>query len=222
MTTKKDIAIIGGGPGGYVAAIRCAQLKKNVVVFEEDRVGGTCMNYGCIPTKHLLHQTKVYQEIRKSRTLEGPLSGIALNWAKVQADKAKVVERLVRGVEFLFQRYGIELVRGTAGLKDERTVIARFKEEEKEYEAERIILATGSRSAELPFLKADGASVVTSREALELEAAPKASSLSAPARSASRWRPSTAASGRMSPSSRSSPPLCPGATGRWPPGSSSS
>ncbi len=173
MTTKKDIAIIGGGPGGYVAAIRCAQLKKKVVVFEEDRVGGTCMNYGCIPTKHLLHQTKVYQEIKKSRTLEGPLSGIALNWAKVQADKAKVVERLVRGVEFLFQRYGIELVRGTAALKDERTVVARLKEEEKEVEAERIILATGSRSADLPFLKADGTSVVTSREALEFEVAPK-------------------------------------------------
>jgi dihydrolipoamide dehydrogenase len=121
MAQKTDIAVIGGGPGGYVAAIRCAQLKKKVVVFEEDRVGGTCMNYGCIPTKHLLHQTKVYQEVKKSRTLDGPVSGIALNWTKVQAEKAKVVDRLVRGIEFLFQRYGIELVRGTAAFKDERT-----------------------------------------------------------------------------------------------------
>lgn len=173
MIAKKDIAILGGGPGGYVAAIRCAQLKKKVVVFEEDRVGGTCMNYGCIPTKHLLHQTKLFHELKKSKTLDGARDGISLNWKKVQEDKAKVVDRLVRGVEFLFQRYGIELVRGTAVLRDERTVVARVNDEEKAFEAERIILATGSRSAELPFLRADGVSVVTSREALEFEPAPK-------------------------------------------------
>ena len=173
MVTRKDIAIIGGGPGGYTAAIRCAQLKKQVVVFEEDAVGGTCMNYGCIPTKHLLHQTKIYKEIKTSKKLDGPVDQIFSNWERVQEDKRKVVTRLVRGVEFLFQRYGIELVRAKAGLRDERTVVARTKDGERVYEADRIILATGSRSAELPFLKADGASVVTSREALDFVSVPK-------------------------------------------------
>lgn len=173
MLTKKDIAVIGGGPGGYTAAIRCAQLKKKVVVFEEDAVGGTCMNYGCIPTKHLLHQTKLYKELKFSKKLDGPIDQILCNWKKVQEDKKKVVDRLVRGVEFLFQRYGIELVRAKAGLKDERTVIAKTKDGDRSYEADRIILATGSRSAELPFLKADGTSIVTSREALEFRDVPK-------------------------------------------------
>ena len=107
MGNKKDIAVIGGGPGGYTAAIRCAQLRKSVVLFEEDAVGGTCMNYGCIPTKHLLHQTQMVQEIRteqESRRARSTRSDA--DWAKVQDDKRKVVDRLVRGVEFLFQRYG--------------------------------------------------------------------------------------------------------------------
>jgi dihydrolipoyl dehydrogenase len=173
MTKKKDIAVIGGGPGGYTAAIRCAQLKKNVAVFEEDAVGGTCMNYGCIPTKHLLHQTKVYKEIRKSKTLSGPLDQISCDWKKVQDDKKKAVNRLVRGIEFLFSRYGIELVRAKAALKDERTIVAHTIEGDKLYEADKIILATGSRSADLPFLKPDGTTVVTSKDALEFEAIPK-------------------------------------------------
>ncbi len=109
---KKDIAIIGGGPGGYVAAIRAAQLGRSVVLFERDRVGGTCMNWGCIPTKHLLHQTKVLQEVRRSKTLAGPLAQVVCNWSRVQEEKRKVVDRLVRGVEFLLQKGGIELVAG--------------------------------------------------------------------------------------------------------------
>ena len=173
MPTQYDIAIIGGGPGGYTAAIRCAQLKKKVVVFEEDAVGGTCMNYGCIPTKHLLYQTKLFKELRSSRTLAGPLSEIRCDWPKVQRDKRKVVDRLVRGVEFLFQRYGIELVRAKAILKSERTIGAATKDGERTFEANRIILALGGRAADLPFLKADGSMVVTSQEALEFSDIPK-------------------------------------------------
>jgi dihydrolipoamide dehydrogenase len=173
MASKKDIAVIGGGPGGYVAAIRCAQLKKKVVVFEEDRVGGTCMNYGCIPTKHLLHRTHLYRELKVGQAFDGPVDLVRMNWAKVQQDKVRVVDRLVRGVEFLFKSLGIELVRGTAALRDERTIVVQTGDGAAEYEVDRIILATGSRSAELPFLRADGISVVTSREALELAEPPK-------------------------------------------------
>ena len=125
MVVKTDIAVIGGGPGGYVAAIRAAQLKKKVVLFEEDAVGGTCMNYGCIPTKHLLHQTKTYQGDQTRTALAGPRDQIALNWAKVQEDKQKVVDRLVKGTEFLLQRNGVEVVRAKAELADERRIVVR-------------------------------------------------------------------------------------------------
>ncbi|MDD8027675.1 MAG: dihydrolipoyl dehydrogenase [Acidobacteriota bacterium] len=170
---KKDIAIIGGGPGGYVAAIRASQLGRSVVLFERDRVGGTCMNYGCIPTKHLLHQTKVFQEVRRSKTLQGPLALIGCDWTRVLEEKRKVVDRLVRGVEFLLQRGAIDLVAGEAVLADEHTVLVRSQGEERSYEAGSVILAPGSRAADLPFLKADGKDVVTSTEALAFEAPPK-------------------------------------------------
>jgi dihydrolipoamide dehydrogenase len=173
MVIKTDLAVIGGGPGGYVAAIRAAQLKKKVVLFEEDAIGGTCMNYGCIPTKHLLHQTKVYKDIASHPALSGPRDQIALNWARVQENKLKVVARLVKGTEFLLQRNGVEVVRGKAHLADERRIALRSEDGERSYEAERIILATGSRPAELPFLKIDGTTVVSSTAALAFEAIPR-------------------------------------------------
>jgi dihydrolipoamide dehydrogenase len=173
MNVKKDIAIIGGGPGGYVAAIRAAQLKKRVVLFERDAVGGTCMNYGCIPTKHLLHQTKVFQEVASSKTLTGLRTEVKLDWAKAQEDKRKVVQRLVKGTEFLLQRNGVEVVKASARLRNDRQVVVSGPAGDVVYEADRVILATGSRAAELPFLRVDGKAVVTSTEALEFSAVPK-------------------------------------------------
>ncbi len=173
MTDKKDIAIVGAGPGGYVAAIRAAQLGKSVILFEEDRIGGTCMNYGCIPTKFLLHQTKLFLEATKSKVLDGPLARIVCNWTRVQEEKKRVVDRLVRGVELLLQRGGIDVVKGTALLRDDRSLVVRGADGERLYEAGTVILANGSRSADLPFLKADGRSVVTSLEAQSFEAVPK-------------------------------------------------
>jgi len=170
---KKDIAIVGAGPGGYVAAIRAAQLKKSVLLFEEDRVGGTCMNYGCIPTKHLLHQTKVFLEATKSKILDGPLTQIVCNWARVQEEKNRVVDRLVRGVELLLKRGGIEVVKGTALLREDHSLVVRGGGGERVFEAGTIILSNGSRAADLPFLKADGRFIVSSLEALSFEAVPK-------------------------------------------------
>ena len=173
MADKTDLIIIGGGPGGYVAALRAAQLKKRVLLVEEDRVGGTCMNWGCIPAKFLLHQTKLFWELRENKRFSGPIDQVRCDWTRVQADRVKVVDRLVRGTEFLLQKSRVETVKGRARLLGEKRVSVALEGQEKIFEADRIILATGSRTADLPFLKPEGRKVISSREALELEAVPR-------------------------------------------------
>ncbi len=172
MDKKYDLAVIGGGPGGYVAAIRAAQLKKRVVLVEKDRIGGTCMNYGCIPAKYLLHQTKIYRELKENKNIEGPLEKIKCNWKRVQEEKNKIVERLVKGIEFLLRKNGIEIVNGEGFIKSEKQIAVKTEEGEKILESDKIILATGSRPAALPFLEPNGREVVTSREALEFDSIP--------------------------------------------------
>ncbi|HEX9901283.1 MAG TPA: dihydrolipoyl dehydrogenase [Acidobacteriota bacterium] len=173
MADRSDLIIIGGGPGGYVAALRAAQLKKRVLLVEEDRVGGTCMNWGCIPTKYLLHQTKLFWELRENKRFRGPIDQVTCDWTRVQADRVKVVDRLVKGTEFLLHKSRVETIKGRARLLDEKRISVALDGREKIFESARIILATGSRTADLPFLKPDGRKVISSREALELEAVPR-------------------------------------------------
>jgi len=173
MAEQRDLVIIGGGPGGYLAAMRAAQLKKSVTLIERDRIGGTCINYGCIPTKYLLHQTKVLKEIGGTKTLEGPVGEVRLSWAKVQQGRQAVVDQLVKGLVFLLEKGKVEIVKGTARLRAARSVVARTAEGERVFEADKVIVATGSQAAGLPFLQADGRTVITSTEALELAEVPK-------------------------------------------------
>jgi dihydrolipoamide dehydrogenase len=172
MTKKFDLAVIGGGPGGYVAALRGAQLNKKVVLFEKHRVGGTCMNWGCIPAKFLLHQTKTYKEIKSNEYIDGPLDVLTCNWNKVQAQRKKIVDRFVRGIEFLLKKNGVHLVKGTAKLRNERQIEIQGDDDDGIYEAEKTILATGSKPAFLPFLRPDGKGIITSKEGLELAEIP--------------------------------------------------
>lgn len=173
MSEKRDLIIIGGGPGGYVAALRAAQLRKKVTVIEEDRIGGTCMNYGCIPTKFLLSQTKAWSELRRSPRIEGWGDHVRINWPLVQKEKRAVVDRLVRGTEFLLERNGIEVLKGRGDLKSEREVVFQGPAGDKALEAQKIILATGSRASGLPFLKPDGDAIIAHSEALDLEKIPR-------------------------------------------------
>ena len=173
MADKRDLVIIGGGPGGYLAAMRAAQLRKSVTLIEQDRVGGTCINYGCIPTKYLLHQTRVLKELAGMKTLEGPAGEVRLNWPKVQQGRQAVVDQLVKGLVFLLEKGNVEIVRAPARLRADRTVIARTEAGERAFAADKVIVATGSRAADLPFLKADGRTVLTSTEALTLPEVPK-------------------------------------------------
>ncbi len=173
MAETRDIVIVGGGPGGYLAALRGAQLGKRITLVERDRVGGTCINYGCIPTKFLLHQTKVLKEIGQVKTLEGPVAELRLNWAKVQRGRQAVVDQLVKGLVFLLDKGKVEIVKGTARLMPDKTVVARTADGERIFAADKIIVATGSETASLPFLKPDGRTVITSSGALELPEVPK-------------------------------------------------
>ncbi len=173
MIEKRDLVIIGGGPGGYLAAMRGAQLGKRVTLIEQDVVGGTCINYGCIPTKYLLHQTKVLKDVSGARTIEGPVGDIRLNWAKVQQGRQAVVDQLVKGLVFLLEKGQVEIVRAAARLRPDSTAVVRSAEGERVFEGGKVIVATGSRTADLPFIKADGRDVLTSTEALELPAIPQ-------------------------------------------------
>ena len=173
MAEKRDLVIIGGGPGGYLAAMRAAQLKKSVTLIEQDRIGGTCINYGCIPTKYLLHQTKVLKEIGGTKTLEGPVGEVRLSWAKVQQGRQAVVDQLVKGLVFLLEKGKVEIVKGTARLRPARPVVVRTAEGERVFAADKVIVATGTEAASLPFLRPDGRTVITSTEALTLAEVPK-------------------------------------------------
>lgn len=173
MDKKFNLIIIGGGPGGYVAAIRAAQLGQKVLLVEKHKIGGTCMNYGCIPAKYLLEQTKQYKNFKQNRNLEGPVSEVKLNWKKIQQERRMVVERLVKGLVFLVRKNGVEVIEGQGCVSGAGRVTVKCEGEEDEvFRAERIILATGSRPAELPFLQPNGKEILTSREALELEHVP--------------------------------------------------
>ncbi len=172
MLEKRQLVIVGGGPGGYAAALRAAHLGMRPTLIENERVGGTCMNHGCIPTKFLLSQTKLFQELRKNTRIDGLGESVHLNWQRVQAEKRNVVERLVRGVEFLLHRTGVEVLKGRADFKGQKEIIFRDSSGERFFEADKIILAMGTSSADLPFLKANGREVITHREALNLEEIP--------------------------------------------------
>lgn len=172
MERKFDLVVLGGGPGGYVAALRASQLNKRTLLIEEDRVGGTCINYGCIPTKYLLYHTHLVDEVKRSRVVEGPLEKLNINLKKMQDEKQKVIDRLVSGLEMLLKKNGVELIKGKAFPLDRRLVAVSTEEGEEVFEGEKIILAAGSRPSRLPFLPSGKKEILTSRQALELEEIP--------------------------------------------------
>lgn len=173
MTEKYDIAVVGGGPGGYVAALRSAQLKKSVVVIEREKIGGTCMNWGCIPTKYLLQQTKILTDAKHNANIDGALDSLSCNWQRMQEEKEDVVQKLVKGIEFLLKQNGVMVLKGEASLKNERQIRIHSRAGDVQVEADKIILATGSRPKQLPFLPFVGTEVIDSQRALSLETIPE-------------------------------------------------
>ncbi len=173
MTEKYDIAVIGGGPGGYVAALRGAQLKRSVVLIERERIGGTCMNWGCIPTKYLLQQIKIFKDARDNANIDGPLDSLFCSWQRLQEEKEEIVQKLVKGIEFLLKQNGVTVLRAEASLRNEKEIEFYTGAGAGRVEVDKIVLATGSRSKELPFLPFNGTEVIDSKLALSLETIPK-------------------------------------------------
>lgn len=168
----KKIVVIGGGPGGYVAAIRAAQLGAEVHLVENDRVGGTCLNVGCIPTKAILHTAETYQALAAGK-LPGILAdNVRLDWPAVIGRKQVVVNRLVKGVEGLLKANGVTVHKGQASLKN-ATAVAVAGAAPLELAADAIILAVGSEPVKLNFPGADLPGVIDSTAALSLDAPPK-------------------------------------------------
>ena len=164
-----DVAIIGAGPGGYVAAIRAAQLGLSVVLFERDRVGGVCLNWGCIPSKAILRNADVVNLVRDAERWGIGLTNPSFDLGSAIDRSRKVVEQLVGGVENLLRENGVTVVSGAASLKDKTHVLC----DGKIYGARNIIIATGASTRALPSAKVDGEVIITSREALEVRTPPK-------------------------------------------------
>jgi dihydrolipoamide dehydrogenase len=170
-----DVAVIGGGPGGYVAALRCAQLGKKTALVEKDNLGGTCLNRGCIPTKTLLHTAELYDEIRgHGKELGLTAGGLAVDYAALAARKDAVTGKLRRGIEGLVKGRKITLIKGRAVLGAGKT----FTVEDASgagtgYAAGDIIIATGCEPSSIPVPGADLPSVLNSDAVLSLTQAPE-------------------------------------------------
>jgi dihydrolipoamide dehydrogenase len=170
---QRKVVIIGGGPGGYVAAIRAAQLGARVTLIERDKIGGTCLNRGCIPTKALLHDAKMLRLLRSSAVFQ-PLLNESFNPLESMMErKKKVVQDLVKGVEMLLESYRITVKQAQADYLRPNQVILLCSDGKKEVvEGDAIILAPGSKSKALSNISPDGEKIITSDEALEIKKVP--------------------------------------------------
>ncbi len=164
-----DVAVIGGGPGGYVAAIRASQLGKKVVLFEKDKLGGVCLNRGCIPTKALLKSAHAVAELKEMKNLGINIEIKSLDGAKAVKRAAQVSARIAKGVPFLMKKNGIEVVAGDAIIQDKNIVSCA----DKNFKVENIIIATGAHYKTFPGLEHDGDRLMGSTEALALSELPE-------------------------------------------------
>jgi len=170
-----DIVIIGTGPGGYVAAIRAAQLGMKVACIEKEKtLGGTCLNIGCIPSKALLNSSEKFIELSQHAEEHGiSASKVDINVSKLMQRKEKIVKQLTTGIGFLFKKNKITHIAGTASFSDKKSILVSSKEGDKKITAKYFIIATGSSPIEIPSIPVDEKQIVTSTGALSLQAVPR-------------------------------------------------
>jgi len=169
-----QVIVIGGGPGGYVAAIRAAQLGLQVAVVEKERMGGVCLNWGCIPTKALLESAHVLEHLKKADTFGLVAEKVGADFSKVVARSRAVSDQMAKGVEFLMKKNTVQVIPGTAKFLNHRTIqVTKEDKSSEEITGDFFIIATGAKNKALPFLPFDGKKVLSAREAMVEPEAPK-------------------------------------------------
>ncbi len=164
---RYDLVVIGAGPGGYVAAIRAAQLGLKAVVVEKDRPGGVCLNWGCIPSKAILTSAELYEDLKEGERYGIKAHGLSFDYAQVIKRSREVADRLAKGVEFLLRKNKVPLIAGIGRLQDKTHVVVESPGKAAQtLEAAHILIATGSKERTLPGLEVDGKQIITSYEAL--------------------------------------------------------
>ena len=168
-----DVLVIGAGPGGYPAAIRAAQLGLRTACVEKEKVGGVCLNWGCIPSKALLKTAELAHKIRHAEDFGLSVDGMAIDYPKVIKRSRKVSTRFEKGVKGLFKKYGVESISGTATITGTGTVQIAAKGGEKTVTAKHIVVATGARARTFPGIAPDGEKILTYREAIVSDRQPE-------------------------------------------------
>ncbi|MEQ1852711.1 MAG: dihydrolipoyl dehydrogenase [Chthoniobacteraceae bacterium] len=170
-----DLIVIGGGPAGYVGAIRAAQLGKKVACVEKERAGGTCLNWGCIPTKALLRNAELFHIMKHKGAALGftGTDGIGFDWGKVIGRSRGVADKLAGGIEFLFKKNKIDYIRGEAAVEKGGVSVKKTDGTSESHTAAKILVATGCVTRPMPGLTFNGKSVIGSRDAMNLPAQPK-------------------------------------------------
>ena len=170
-----DLVVIGGGPGGYVCAIRAAQLGlKTACIESRGALGGTCLNVGCIPSKSLLNLSENFHKAKKDFNKQGiEIDGIKLNIEKMMSNKNKSIQMLTKGVEFLFKKNKVTYIKGKGVLFSKNDIVVYENDTKTNIQAKNIVIATGSEVTSLPGIKIDEKNIVSSTGALSLNKVPK-------------------------------------------------
>ncbi len=173
-TTTYDVAIVGGGPGGYVAAIRAAQLGLKPVVIEKERPGGVCLNWGCIPTKALLKNAELVLMMQHAKDYGISCDNLTFDISKAVERSRNAADTLAGGIEFLLKKNDVQIISGHGRLKSASTVeVVDAEGRSTDVEAKSIVIATGSRNKSIPVIPVDGERIITSTEAMLLETPPE-------------------------------------------------
>ncbi len=172
MTKQFEAAILGSGPGGYVAAIRLGQLGKQTALIEKANLGGVCLNIGCIPSKALMQVARLKRRIEIAKQMGMEVSDLKIDFTKTQTWKQNIVNRLTSGVEYLCKSNNVDIIKGEGKFQSPHEIIVTTSTGTETIETKNTVIATGSRAMQIPGLEFDGTNVISSTEALELQQIP--------------------------------------------------
>ncbi len=173
MTSTYDAIVIGAGPGGYPCAIRMAQLGLKVACVDRGTLGGVCLNWGCIPSKSLIHAATVYERLRHAADMGIKVEGVSVDWPRVMEWKNATIQKLTGGIKSLFKNHKIDYVIGEARFTGRDKVRVETADGPRELQGKNVVIAVGARPIEIPGFKFDRKTVISSKDALELDRIPK-------------------------------------------------